>query len=394
MKTLSLFPLQVLVKLRQIVRSLSNHFDRAKSRNIVTMAKHAKNVVRMTDIFELQFLCEKTLQPAEGVSPYRIELPTAEVTEFLEKVAPLLGATLGVLHVISQISGPFVKAAAAGLDLDGLETVRDGLEMVEDSLGMDLQEDVLDPLQDVLDPLQDGFERVEDILETVEELEWMRDMEVVDGTTVGDVLNLSPWSDDGDGDGYDSDEDKDAYNFDDELVTFAEHTILSTDDLAGKAGVLLPKTGQSRATMAPAKKKAQVRKSVDAIRGFITRAGRAKDLDKQEIGGLRKTVMEDGRVLWLSEKARCSGWEKVDMEVLLEEMADEGDEIIRSPVGSPAVAVDAADATIDTSSEWRPLVQTDESSEVEPAWRSPTNRALGAAANQRASSSECCCVLQ
>ena len=369
MKTLSLFPLQVLVKLRQIVRSLSNHFDRAKSRNIVTMAKHAKNVVRMTDIFELQFLCEKTLQPAEGVSPYRIELPTAEVTEFLEKAAPLLGATLGVLHVIHQIGGPFL--AMHGLPLE-----------------------THDHYLESLDGLNDG---VQDILETVEELEWIRDMEVFDGTTVEDVLNLSSPSslhDEDKDDGYDSDEDKDAYDFDDELVTFAEHTILSTDDLAGKAGVLLPKTGQSRATMAPAKKKAQVRKSVDAIRGFITRAGRAQDLDKQEIGGLRKTVMEDGRVLWLSEKARCSGWEKVDMEVLLEEMADEGDEIIRSPVGSPAVAVDAADATIDTSSEWRPLVQTDESSEVEPAWRSPTNRALGAAANQRASSSECCCVLQ
>jgi hypothetical protein len=373
MKTLSLFPLQVLVKLRQIVRSLSNHFDRAKSRNIVTMAKHAKNVVRMTDIFELQFLCEKTLQPAEGVSPYRIELPTAEVTEFLEKAAPLLGATLGVLHVISQISGPFLAAYG----VSGLWS-------------LDTQEAVLKPLDGLNDEVQD-------ILETVEELEWIRDMEVFDGTTVEDVLNLSSPSslhDEDKDDGYDSDEDKDAYDFDDELVTFAEHTILSTDDLAGKAGVLLPKTGQSRATMAPAKKKAQVRKSVDAIRGFITRAGRAKDLDKQEIGGLRKTVMEDGRVLWLSEKARCSGWEKVDMEVLLEEMADEGDEIIRSPVGSPAVAVDAADATIDTSSEWRPLVQTDESSEVEPARRSPTNRALGAAANQRASSSECCCVLQ
>ena len=379
MKTLSLFPLQVLVKLRQIVRSLSNHFDRAKSRNIVTMAKHAKNVVRMTDIFELQFLCEKTLQPAEGVSPYRIELPTAEVTEFLEKAAPLLGATLGVLHVISQIGGTYL--AAHGLPIVG-------------ALSLKTQKAVLKRLDGLNERLQP---EVQDILETVEELEWIRDMEVFDGTTVEDVLNLSSPSslhDEDKDDGYDSDEDKDAYDFDDELVTFAEHTILSTDDLAGKAGVLLPKTGQSRATMAPAKKKAQVRKSVDAIRGFITRAGRAKDLDKQEIGGLRKTVMEDGRVLWLSEKARCSGWEKVDMEVLLEEMADEGDEIIRSPVGSPAVAVDAADATIDTSSEWRPLVQTDESSEVEPAWRSPTNRALGAADNQRASSSECCCVLQ
>ena len=75
--------------------------------NISRFVKHAAG---QTTIVELEFLCEKTLQPAEGARPYRIEMPAADLTEVLENATPLLGATLGVLHVVSQISRPFITA--------------------------------------------------------------------------------------------------------------------------------------------------------------------------------------------------------------------------------------------------------------------------------------------
>jgi hypothetical protein len=195
--------------------------------------------------------------------------------------------------VVSQISRPFITAA--GLDLN-----------FRDVAGLDL------------------------------DLELIRNMEVLDGTIVEDVLKMSPWNDDGDGD-YDPDENTDAYDFDKKLVVYAEEVVSETNDLADKVGLpedcqntLRPK-GHSR-PMHPDKKKEDVRRSVDTIRSLMKRAGRAGDLEKQEIGGLRKTVMQDGRVLWLSQEARSSGWDKVDEERLLEDLADEGDEIMRSPV--------------------------------------------------------------
>jgi hypothetical protein len=61
-----------------------------------------------------------------------------------------------------------------------------------------------------------------------------------------------------------------------------------------------------------------VRASVDQIKDWINEAckkqNRPSDLEKQVIGGLSKTVMKDGRTMWLSPAAADRWAEEVELE--------------------------------------------------------------------------------
>jgi hypothetical protein len=70
----------------------------------------------------------------------------------------------------------------------------------------------------------------------------------------------------------------------------------------------------------------QSRVAIDELRRWIEDAGRAEDLEKHHIGGLRKTVMKDGRTLWLFATAAAE-WHCVE-ESLGECAADDGRAVI------------------------------------------------------------------
>eukprot|EP01043_Picozoa_sp_COSAG02_P017559 COSAG02_NODE_798_length_17086_cov_72.770295_6_plen_797_part_00 len=288
------------------------------------IAKQARTAVKATVILEMQFLCEKTLRPVAGHHGYRREIPSDELAEFMESVTPLLSATMGVLHVIAQVAKPVIKVAA-----------------VAHGVNPNLAEEL--GLKDI------------------------GDMVLFGGTTIDDMLELSPWDDSDEEEEDDSDDEigevQDATDRNEALLAFATETAQATEDLAEKVGVALPRPNEVR-EMSEKKKKAQARRSVDQVKRWIKLSGREGDLEKQVIGGLQKTVMQDGRVLWLSHDARLE-WDKVDEEKLMEQREAALEEELRSPVMA------RPDDPLDTSTEFAPLVGLDESSEAAPAQDRP-----------------------
>lgn len=285
------------------------------------IARQARTAVNATVVLEMQFLCEKTLRPVAGHHGYQREVPTAELAEFMESATPLLSATLGVLHIIAQVATPVVRVAHVGADLNPDLAKHLGLTKIAM-------------------------------------------MEVFDGTRVDQLLELSPWDEKHEEDSDDASDDElgdvqDATDRTEALLAFARETEQATEDLAQKVGVALPRPNEVR-EMSEKKKKAQARRSVDQVRRWITKAGREADLEKQVIGGLHKTVMQDGRVLWLSHDARVD-WDEVDEEKLMEQREAELEEELRSPV------LARLDDPLDISTESAPLVGLDESSEAAPA---------------------------
>ena len=67
----------------------------------------------------------KTLRPVSGAKPYELELPTAELTSFLNTAGPWLGATCAVLKLAATVARPLAKIV--GFDFD-------------DAIGVDLSE--------------------------------------------------------------------------------------------------------------------------------------------------------------------------------------------------------------------------------------------------------------
>eukprot|EP01046_Picozoa_sp_COSAG06_P013139 COSAG06_NODE_789_length_12286_cov_11.884713_4_plen_712_part_00 len=315
------------------------------------IARQARTAVNVTVVLEMQFLCEKTLRPVAGNHGYRREMPTREVAEFMESAAPLLSATLGVLHIIAQVAPVMMAMASAG--------------------GMPL-----DPNLQALFKMKlfDGT-RVDEILELGEEI-----------LELGEQI-LEEDSDDESDD--ELGEVQDAFDRDEALLAFAEETGRATEDLALKVGVALPRASEER-KMSEKKKKAQAKRSVDQVRSWVTKAGREADLEKQVIGGLHKTVMQDGRVLWLSDDARVD-WDEVDEEKLVEQKEAELEEALRSPV------MTRPDDSLEISTEFAPLVGLDESSEATSVENSPGSKMKGIAlvTVQVASPVGCdqCCVV-
>ena len=100
------------------------------------------------------------------------------------------------------------------------------------------------------------------------------------------------------------------------LLDFAVDTIEKVNVIAGDAGAALPQNNLRRGG-AGSITTPEARQSVDVIKKWIKDAGSEADLERQEIGGLRKTVMQSGKTLWLSPAGRR--WDKVDSDKLVEE---------------------------------------------------------------------------
>ena len=90
-----------------------------------------------------------------------------------------------------------------------------------------------------------------------------------------------------------------------ELLDFAEETL----QVASELGLAL----REDATAASAPTEQQSRVAIDELRQWIENAGKAEDLERHIIGGLRKTVMRDGRIMWLSAAAAAE-WDSVSPE--------------------------------------------------------------------------------
>jgi hypothetical protein len=87
-------------------------------------------------------------------------------------------------------------------------------------------------------------------------------------------------------------------------LDFAEETL----QVASELGLALH---EDAAASAPTEQQSRV--AIDELRQWIANAGKAEDLERHIIGGLRKTVMRDGRIMWLSAAAAAE-WDSVSPE--------------------------------------------------------------------------------
>jgi len=242
-----------------------------------------KGKVGMTRFLQLHFLCEKTLMPVEGHPGYELEVPSQRFEAFMQKAGPILGATCAVLKLVTAVGRPVAKMVGVDLpkvgsfDLGALKKMKLGEATVEEVFkGTGIDELIA---------------KVESIGQSDSEPEPDLEPEA-DGS---DEANASK---------------------EQGLLEFADNAIAQLESAAELAGVQLSQfedEGEDPPTVET------MRASVDQIKDWINEAckkqNRPSDLEKQVIGGLSKTVMKDGRTMWLSPNAADRWAEEVEPEV-------------------------------------------------------------------------------
>jgi hypothetical protein len=240
-----------------------------------------KGKVGITQFMHLHFLCEKTLRPVEGHPGYELEVPGKKFEEFMQKARPILGVTCALLKLVTAVGRPVAKLA--GVDLPKVGNVDLGalkkVELGESTIGEVFEGTGIGTL----------FDKIESIGQSESESEPEPE---ADGT---EAVSASAGQ---------------------ELLDFADNAIARLEAAADQAGFPLTQLEDEGEDPPTAE---TVRASVDQIKEWINEAckkqNRPSDLEKQVIGGLSKTVMKDGRTMWLSPNAADRWAEEVEPEV-------------------------------------------------------------------------------
>ena len=238
-----------------------------------------KGKVGITQFMHLHFLCEKTLRPVEGHPGYELEVPGKKFEEFMQKARPILGVTCALLKLVTAVGRPVAKLA--GVDLPKVGNVDLGalkkVELGESTIGEVFEGTGIGTL----------FDKIESIGQSESESEPEPE---ADGT---EAISASEGQ---------------------ELLNFADNAIARLEAAADQAGFPLTQLEDEGEDPPTAE---TVRASVDQIKEWINDAckklNRPSDLEKQVIGGLRKTVMKDGRTLWLSPGAATRWADEVEV---------------------------------------------------------------------------------
>jgi len=236
-----------------------------------------KGKVGVTQFFHLHFLCEKTLMPVLGDPGYELEIPGEKFTAFMQKIGPMLGATCALLKLVTTVGRPMAKLVGVDLpkvgsfDLGELKTMKLGESTVEevfDGTGVD-----------------DLFDRIESIGQSESEPEPEPEPDGSEAIASDSKV---------------------------QLLDFADNAIAQMESVAEWAGVPLAPPEEDGEVDPPTAE--TLRASVDQIKAWIDEAckklKRPSDLERQVIGGLSKTVMKDGRTMWLSPAA-AARWDAV-----------------------------------------------------------------------------------
>eukprot|EP01047_Picozoa_sp_COSAG01_P033389 COSAG01_NODE_2454_length_7673_cov_68.907314_2_plen_1063_part_00 len=239
----------------------------------------AKNWVGTHSFVQLRFLCEKTLLPVPGEPGYELEMQREAFAKFMATAGPILGATCAVLKLVTLVARPVAKIAGVdlpkigSLDMGGLRDIKLGLSTVGEAFKSTGIVEMLDRIETIG---QAGGE-------PEPEPEPAREPEPEQGT---------------------------------DLLEFADNAIAQLESLATWAGMPL----QEEEEREDVKKAERLRTSVDTIKQWINAAclaakpPRHSDLGNHIIGGLQKTVMPDGKTLWLCPDARTEAMQGRDLE--------------------------------------------------------------------------------
>jgi hypothetical protein len=260
-----------------------------------------KGKVGVTQFFHLHFLCEKTLMPVLGDPGYELEIPGEKFTAFMQKIGPMLGATCALLKLVTTVGRPMAKLVGVDLpkvgsfDLGELKTMKLGESTVEevfDGTGVD-----------------DLFDRIESIGQSESEPEPEPEPDGSEAIASDSKV---------------------------QLLDFADNAIAQMESVAEWAGVPLAPPEEDGEVDPPTAE--TLRASVDQIKAWIDEAckklKRPSDLERQVIGGLSKTVMKDGRTMWLSPAAAARWAEEVEPEAE-PEVAAEPHTHVPGPEGDP-----------------------------------------------------------